>query len=85
MESIFEVAEYRINDYIKLENKTHYGFTELIVEDIGNNVTRYTLINNTRIPNSMKNKLFEAFNKELETIKRISENNFQNPVSFENG
>ena len=78
VESIFEVTEYRINEYIKLENKTHYGFTELIVEDIGNNGTKYTLINYTRIPNSMKNKLFEAFDNELEIIKKISEYNFNN-------
>ena len=43
MESIFEVIEYRINEYIKLENNAHYGFTELI---------------------------FEAFDNELEIIKK---------------
>ena len=76
MESLFEVIEYRFNEYIKLENKSQYGFTELSVEEIGNNVTMYTLINNLRVPKSMENKLFTAYNNELETIKRISEDNF---------
>ena len=78
MESIYEVTEYRFNEYIKMENKSQYGLTELIVEDIVNNETIYTLINYVRIPSSMKNKLYNAFDNELETIKRISEYNFNN-------
>jgi len=78
MESLFEVIEYRFNEYIKLENKSQYGITELSVEEIGNNVTLYTLINNFRIPKSMKGKLFTAYNYELGIIKRISENKFNN-------
>ena len=78
IESIFEVIEYRFNEYIKLENKTHYGSTELIVNDLGDNKTRYIMINYTRAPNFMKNRLFTAFDNELETIKRISEYNFNN-------
>jgi hypothetical protein len=75
IESIYEVTEYRFNEYIKMENKSQYGSTELIVDDIGSNETKYTLINYVRIPNSMKNQLYSAFNKELKTIKRISEYN----------
>jgi hypothetical protein len=78
MESIFEVIEYRFNEYIKLENKSQYGFTELSVEEIESNITIYTLINNLKVPKSMENKLFTAYNNELEIIKRISENNFNN-------
>jgi uncharacterized membrane protein len=73
IESIYEVTEYRFNEYIKMENKSQYGSTEMIVENIGENETKYTLINNIRIPVSMKNKLYNAFNNELETIKKISE------------
>ena len=75
IESIYEVIEYRSNEYIKMENKSQYGSTELIINDIGNNETKYTLINYVRIPNTMKNKLYSAFDKELETIKKISEYN----------
>ena len=75
IESIYEVTEYKFNEYIKMENKSQYGSTELIVNDIGNNEIKYTLINYLRIPNSMKDELFSAFDNELETIKRISENN----------
>jgi len=73
IESIYEVTEYRFNEYIKMENKSQYGSTELIIDDIGNNETKYTLINYIRIPNSMKNKLSSAFDNELETIKKVSE------------
>jgi hypothetical protein len=76
IESIYEVTEYRFNEYIKMENKSQYGSTELIVNDIGNNETKYTLINYVKIPNSMKNKLNKAFDNELETIKKVSENKF---------
>jgi len=76
IESIYEVTEYRFNEYIKMENKSQYGSTELIVENNGANRTLYTLINYVRIPVSMKNQLFNAFNNELETIKRISEENY---------
>jgi uncharacterized membrane protein len=75
IESIYEVTEYRLNEYIKMENKSQYGSTELIVNDVGNNETKYTLINYVKIPNSMKSKLNNAFDNELETIKRISEFN----------
>jgi len=75
IESIYEVTEYRFNEYIKMENKSQYGSTELIVNDIGNNVTKYTLINYVSIPSSMKNKLYSAFDNELETIKKVCENN----------
>ena len=78
IESVFEAIEYRLNEYIKLENKSQYGFTELSVEEIKDDVTMYTLINNLKIPNSMKNKLFNAYNNELEVIKRISENSYNN-------
>ena len=78
IESIFEVVEYKFNEYIKLENKTHYGSTELIVNVLGDNKTRYIMINYTRAPNFMKNRLFNAFDNELEIIKRISEYNFNN-------
>ena len=57
-----------------MENKSQYGSTEMIVEKINDNETIYSLINYVRIPNSMKNKLYSAFDSELETIKRISEN-----------
>ena len=77
IESIYEVTEYRFNEYIKMENKSQYGFTELILENINDNTTIYTLINYVRIPNSMKNKLYSAFDNELETIKRTSENIFE--------
>jgi uncharacterized membrane protein len=73
IESIYEVTEYRFNEYIKMENKSQYGSTELIVKNIGDNETIYTLINYVRIPISMKNKMYKAFDNELETIKRISE------------
>jgi len=76
IESIYEVTEYRYNEYIKMENKSQYGLTELIVDDIGNNETKYTLINYVRIPISMKNELYNAFDNELETIKKISEYNY---------
>jgi len=76
IESIYEVTEYGFNEYIKMENKSQYGSTELIVDDNGNNETIYTLINYVRIPVSLKNQLFNAFNNELETIKRISEENY---------
>jgi uncharacterized membrane protein len=76
IESIYEVTEYRFNEYIKMENRSQYGSTELIVEDIGNNRTRYTLINYLRIPSTMKNRIFNAFDNELEIIKNISENIF---------
>ena len=76
IESIYEVTEYRSNEYIKMENKSQYGLTELIVDDIGNNETKYTLINYVRIPISMKNEMYSAFDNELETIKRISEYNY---------
>jgi uncharacterized membrane protein len=75
IESIYEVTEYKFNEYIKMENKSQYGSTELIVNDIGNNETKYTLINYVRIPNSMKNKLISTFDNELETIKKVSEYN----------
>ena len=78
IESIYEVTEYRSNEYIKMENKSQYGLTELIVNDIGNNETKYTLINYVRIPNSMRNKLNNAFDNELETIKKVSEYNYNN-------
>jgi len=78
IESIFEIVEYKFNEYIKLENKTHYGSTELIVNVLGDNKTRYIMINYTRAPNFMKNRLFNAFDNELEIIKRISEYNFNN-------
>ena len=78
MESIFEVIEYRFNEYVKLENKSQYGFTELFVEEIENNITKYKLINNLRVPKSMENKLFTAYNNELEIIKRVTEYNFTN-------
>jgi hypothetical protein len=58
-----------------MENESQYGSTELIIDDIGKNETKYTLINYVRIPNSMKNRLYSAFNNELETIKRISKYN----------
>jgi len=73
IESIYEVTEYRYNEYIKMENKSQYGSTELIVNDIENNETKYTLINYVKIPNFMKDKLNSAFDNELEAIKRISE------------
>jgi uncharacterized membrane protein len=75
IESIYEITEYIINEYIKMENKSQYGSTEMIVETIGENETKYTLINNIRIPASMKNKLYNAFNNELETIKEVCEKN----------
>jgi hypothetical protein len=75
IESIYEVTEYRFNEYIKMENKSQYGSTELIVENISENETIYTLKNNVQIPVSMKNQLYNAFNNELEAIKKISENN----------
>ena len=74
IESLYEITEYRFNEYIKMENKSQYGSTEMIVEKINDNETVYTLINYLRIPNSMKNQLYSAFDNELETIKRISEN-----------
>lgn len=74
IESIYEVTEYRLNEYIKMENKSQYGSTELIIEDAGNNETKYTLINHVRIPGSMAKKLYAAFDTELKTIKEISEN-----------
>ena len=73
IESIYEVTEYRFNEYIRMENKSQYGSTELTVENISDNETLYTLKNYMRIPNSMKNKLYSVFDNELETIKRISE------------
>jgi ribosome-associated toxin RatA of RatAB toxin-antitoxin module len=87
IESTYEVTEYRFNEYIKMENKSQYGSTELVVSEIGNNETLYTLINYVKIPNSMKNKLYSAFDKELETIKTISENtninyNFEFPYEL---
>ena len=63
---------------LKMENKSQYGSTELIVSNIGNNETKYTLINYVKIPKSMENKLYKAFDYELETIKIICENNFKN-------
>ena len=74
IKSLYEVTEYRFNEYIRMENKSQYGSTEMIVEKINDNETIYSLINYVRIPNSMKNKLYSAFDSELETIKRISEN-----------
>jgi len=73
IESLYEITEYRFNEYIKMENKSQYGSTEMIVEEISDNESIYTLINYVRIPNSMKSKLYSAFDSELETIKRISE------------
>ena len=73
IESKYEVIEYRLNEYIKMENKSQYGLTELIVDDIGDNETKYTLINYVRIPISMKNELYSAFDNELETIKKVCE------------
>jgi len=73
IESKYEVTEYKLNEYIKMENKSQYGLTELIVDDIGNNETKYTLINYVRIPISMKNELYSAFDNELETIKKVCE------------
>jgi uncharacterized membrane protein len=78
IESLYEVTEYRFNEYIRMENKSQYGSTELIVENINDNETIYTLINYVRIPNSMRNQLYSAFDNELETIKRTSENIFMN-------
>jgi hypothetical protein len=74
MESTYEVTEYRFNEYIKMENKTQFGSTELVVENINDNETSYTLINYLKIPIFMKNKLFRAFDNELGTIKIVSEN-----------
>jgi len=78
IQSIYEVTEYRFNEYIKLENQSQNGSTELIVDDIGNNRTKYTLINYVRIPNSMIKQLYNAFDNELETIKMISEHMYNN-------
>jgi hypothetical protein len=75
IKAIYEVTEYKPNEYIKMENRSQYGLTELIVNDIGNNETIYTLINYIKIPNSMKNELNNAFDNELKAIKRISEYN----------
>jgi hypothetical protein len=77
-ESIYEVTEYRFNEYIKMENKSQYGSTELIIENVGNSETIYTLKNYVKAPNSMKNKMYSAFNTELETMKRYIENRFNN-------
>ena len=73
-ESIFEVVEYRLNKYIKLKNLTHYGYTELIVIDIGDGRTKYTLINYTRVPFFMRRRLFMVFDEELELIRKFIEN-----------
>ena len=78
IESIYEVTEYRFNEYIKMKNKTQYGSTELLVESINDNETLYTLKNFVQIPIFMKNKLYKAFDNELETIKRISESESEN-------
>jgi len=77
-ESIFEVTEYRFNEFIRLENRSQYGVTELIVEEAEHNRTLYTLINYLRIPRFMRNELFRVFDEELEIIRRISEYNFKN-------
>ena len=74
-ESIFEVIEYRINEFIKLKNLTHYGYTEMILLDIGDGKTKYTLINYTRVPFFMRRRLFRVFDEELELIKEYIENN----------
>ena len=74
--SIFEVVEYRINEYIKLKNLTHYGYTELILVDIGDGKTKYTLINYTRVPFFMRRRLFRVFDEELELIKKFIENKY---------
>jgi hypothetical protein len=73
IQSIYEITEYRYNEYIKMENKLQYGLTEMIIENIDENQTKYTLINDIRIPIFMKDKLFNAFDNELETIKKVSE------------
>jgi len=73
-ESIFEVVEYRINEYIKLKNLTHYGYTEMILADMSNGKTEYTLINYTRVPFFMRRRLFRVFDEELEIIKEYIEN-----------
>ena len=73
-ESLFEVVEYRFNEYIKLKNLTHYGFTELKLADIEYGKFQFTLINYTKIPFFMRKKLFNVFDKELEIIKEIVEN-----------
>jgi len=78
IESIFEVTEYRFNEFIRLENISQYGVTELILDEAEYNRTLYTLINYLRIPRFMRNELFSIFDEELEIIRRISEYNFEN-------
>jgi uncharacterized membrane protein len=71
--SLYEVIEYKINEYIKLENKTQYGITELIIKKINKNETEYTLINYNKVPFFMKKEIHKSFDNELEIIKRICE------------
>jgi uncharacterized membrane protein len=73
IESLYEVTGYRLNEYIKMENKSQYGSTEMSVETAGEKETKYTLTNDIRIPVFMKGKLYSAFDKEMETIKAICE------------
>jgi hypothetical protein len=68
--SIYEVTEYKYNEYIKLENTSQYGITEIVINKITENETEYILINHIKIPSNMKNKLYESFDYELETIKK---------------
>ena len=73
IESLYEVVEYRFNEYIKMENRTQFGSTELRVEKTNENKTRYTLINYVRIPFFMRKRLFRIFDEELEIIREIVE------------
>ena len=82
IKSIYEVTEYKYNEYIKLENRSQYGITEIIINKITENETEYILINHIKIPSNMKNKLYESFDYELETIKKLCENRWQNMVVY---
>jgi hypothetical protein len=74
--SIYEIVGYGFNEYIKMINRTHFGRTELFVENLNENKTRYTLINYIRIPFFMRNRLFKIFDEELEIIKGIIESKY---------
>lgn len=73
MKSKYEITEYEENAFIKMKNLTQYGFTEMRLEKISGNNTKYTLTNELSIPWSMKEKLFSSFDKELVLVKDYCE------------
>jgi len=71
--SQFYVSDYQKNQRITMKNQSQWGYSEMVVEDLGSGKTKYKLKNELRIPKGMQQELFDAFDRELLLVKQECE------------